>query len=62
MGGIKQGALSRQVGRPNRKMAFSYWHTSPNIALIRLQITNSIRKASGDSLAYDLAVYCNPTI
>ena len=40
--------------KPNRKMAFSYWHTYPDIALNGLHTTNSIGKASGEGLAYDL--------
>ena len=53
MGGMKQGVLSRQVGSLTEKWHF-HWHAYPDTALIRLQTTNSIRKASGDGLAYDL--------
>ena len=35
-------------------MAIPHWHIYPKIALIRLQTTNRIRKASGNGLAYDL--------
>jgi hypothetical protein len=54
MGGTKQGVLSRWAGRLIEKWQFSYWYTYPDIALIRLQTTNSIRKSSGNGLAYDL--------
>lgn len=51
--GSNQSVLSRQAVSLIEKWQFSYWYTYPDIALIRLQTTNSIRKSSGNGLAYD---------
>jgi hypothetical protein len=50
----EMGWLVKAGRETNRKMAFLYCYIYPDIALIRLQTTNSIRKASGDGLTYDL--------